>query len=164
MPIDEHLLHAADALGMRLELVDGVVIAEAAPSLHHQRAIDRIRASIRHAAGDAGACVHLADVQHRFPDGSLKRPDIAVHASEPEATELGTVLSVPAAAIEVVSPGYEAKDYQVAAPFYLRLGVRDVLVLDLRGKHVTHYDASGWARHEAPRAFQLSCGCDVEVG
>ena len=55
MPIDEHLLHAADALGMRLELVDGVLIAHAQDRTAAEMQADRqkVKAWIREAAGAA---------------------------------------------------------------------------------------------------------------
>jgi hypothetical protein len=69
----------ADQMGIRLEIVGGLPIWEAKPLLKHQRAVDRIRASIQKAPGasDCG-CFHYADVYVAFPDGSLKRPDIAI--------------------------------------------------------------------------------------
>src|SRR6478752_5074964 len=110
MPLDPKFLKAEE-LGIRLEVVSGLPIWEAHPVWKHQRAIDRIRASIqpRPETGGACACVHASDVYVQFPDGSLKRPDIAIFCREPDEQEDAITL-VPEAVIEVVSKGYEAKD------------------------------------------------------
>jgi Putative restriction endonuclease len=74
----------------------------------------------------ACACVHYADIYVAFPDGSLKRPDIAIFCREPEAE----------AVIEVISQGYEFKDLELGPMFYLSQGVKDVVVLDPRSKAI----------------------------
>jgi hypothetical protein len=80
----------ADELGVRLEMVAGLPIWEAYPLYRHQRAIDRIRATIDKASLPSAAqdtlcaCVHISDVYISFPDGSLKRPDIAIFCREPD--------------------------------------------------------------------------------
>lgn len=70
----------ADQLGIRLEMVGGLPIWEAQPVLRHQRAVDRIRDSIKPTAstGNGCGCIHVADIYIQFPDGSLKRPDISI--------------------------------------------------------------------------------------
>src|SRR5690242_20744904 len=113
----------ADELGIRLEVVGGLPIWEPYPGYKHQKAIDRIRASIG-AASSSGlsaqpcGCIHTSDVYISFPDGSLKRPDIAIFCQEPPETEEAVTL-VPEAVIEVVSKGYEAKDLEIGPRFYL---------------------------------------------
>jgi hypothetical protein len=74
-------------LGVRLELVGGPPILEPHPVYKHQKAVDRIRSSIRSISAEGengGVCVHVADIYVSFPDGSLKRPDIAIFCREPE--------------------------------------------------------------------------------
>jgi hypothetical protein len=113
----------AEQLGVRLEIVGGLPVWEPYPIYKHQKAVDRIRATIAPAASAAGdertcACIHAADIYIGFPDGSLKRPDIAIFCHEPEEEEEAVRL-VPEAVIEVVSRGYEVKDTELAPPFYL---------------------------------------------
>src|SRR3712207_9174677 len=78
----------AEELGIRLEIVRGLPIWEPYPVYKHQKAVDRIRATIRPAEAaeteGACACVHASDVYVSFPDGSLKRPDISVFCREPD--------------------------------------------------------------------------------
>lgn len=92
MKVEMQTLLRADELGVRLEIVRSLPLWEAQPVVRHQRAIDRIRSTIwptpptgEHDNGCG--CVHLADVYVRFPDGSLKRPDISLFCQEPDEEE-----------------------------------------------------------------------------
>ncbi len=93
MPIDPKFLKAEE-LGIRLEVVSGLPIWEAHPVWKHQKAIDRISTGIAAKAGSPCTCVHASDVYVQFPDGSLKRPDIAIFCREPDETK-DVILLVP---------------------------------------------------------------------
>jgi hypothetical protein len=155
----------ADHLGIRLEIMGGLPIWEAHPVVKHQRAVDRIRASIRPrdpgrvGGGDCG-CMHLADVYVSFADGSLKRPDISIFCREPEE-EVITLISE--AVIEVVSRGFEAKDLELAPHFYLAQGVKDVVVFDPYSLLVLHVRRDRVTRAVSPTPIELECGCQCLV-
>jgi Uma2 family endonuclease len=157
MPLDSRYL-AAEQLGIRLETVGGLAIWEAQPNYRHQKAVDRIRATIKVREGSSCACVHVADVYLQFPDGSLKRPDVALFCQEPSEDEEALTL-LPEAVIEVVSKGYEAKDLEIGPRFYLSQGVKDVVVFDPATLVVLHVTARGAARLVSPAAIELACGC-----
>jgi Uma2 family endonuclease len=161
MAIDPKFLKAEE-LGIRLEVVGGLPIWEAHPVWKHQKAVDRIRGSIRKRATPTCACVHAADVYVQFPDGSLKRPDVAIFCREPDEQEDAITL-VPEAVIEVVSKGYEAKDLELGPRFYLSQGVKDIVVFDPATLLVLHVRRDGTSRQVSPHAIELECGCDVEV-
>lgn len=154
----------ADELGIRLELVGGLPMWEASPVRRHQRAIDRIRASLRPApsTGDGCGCVHLADVYVVFPDGSLKRPDISVFCREPDEDDEAITL-LPEAVIEVVSKGYEAKDLEIGPRFYLSQGIKDVIVFDPHTLLVLHLTPASSERLVSPVDLTLACGCACRV-
>ncbi|MEO5928673.1 MAG: Uma2 family endonuclease [Candidatus Kapaibacterium sp.] len=156
----------AEELGIRLEIVGGLPIWEASPVWKHQKAVDRIRASI-HAgspASDAGACacIHAADIYVAFPDGSLKRPDIALFCREPDEEEEAITL-IPEAVIEVISKGYEAKDLEIGPHFYLSQGVRDVVVFNPYTLLVLHVRRDRVDRLTSPVTIDLQCGCRCTV-
>lgn len=155
--MDSRLL-TAEQLGIRLEIVAGQPIWEAAPPYRHQKAVDRIRASIRPAADAGCACVHVADVYVSFPDGSLKRPDIALFCREPDEQDEAIRL-LPEAVIEVVSKGYEYK----VSPFCLAQGVKDVLVFDPQTLPVLHVRRDRAERLVSPVTRPLECGCTVTI-
>ena len=160
----EKLLRDADAIGVRLEIIDGLPVWEASPVYFHQAEIDRIRSSIHALEDSACACQHVAEVYFRFKDGSLKRPDIAVLCRTPLLEEMfDPLMQVPEAVIEVISEGYEDKDMRLAPGFYLTQGVKDVLIFDPRAKLIWHHRADGVARFNSPQAFKLECGCECVV-
>src|SRR5437868_3603149 len=140
MAITEELRNMADDLGIRLEMVGGIPVWEAHPVYRHQKAADRIRNSIGPIEGSNGdcECVHVLDVSVRFPDGSQKRPDIAIFCREPDEEDTEVTL-LPDAVIEIISKGYEAKDLQIGVPFYLAQSVKDVIVFDPYTLKVRHF-------------------------
>jgi Uma2 family endonuclease len=164
--MDERFLKANE-LGIRLEIMDGLPVWEPHPVLKHQLAVDRIRTTIRKASeGDAtaGLCeyLHVADVYVAFPDGSLKRPDVAIFCKKPEEEEEAVTL-LPEAVIEVTSKGYESKDLELAPRFYLSQGVKDVVVFDPYTLVVLHVRRGGAERHVSPVTLDLECGCQCTV-
>lgn len=161
MPLDPKFLRAEE-LGLRLEVVSGLPIWEAHPVWKHQKAVDRIRATIKPARSGSCACVHASDVYVQFPDGSLKRPDVAIFCREPDETE-DAIQLVPEAVIEVVSKGYEAKDLEIGPPFYLVQGVKDVIVFDPTSLLVLHARREKTVRLTSEQALTLECGCEVTV-
>jgi Uma2 family endonuclease len=161
MPLDPKFLRAEE-LGIRLEIVSGLPIWEAHPVWKHQKAVDRIRSTIAPKLSSACACVHASDVYVQFPDGSLKRPDIAIFCREPDETE-DAISLVPEAVIEVVSKGYEAKDLEIGPPFYLAQGVKDVIVFDPTSLLVLHARREKTVRLTSLQGLSLECGCELTV-
>jgi Uma2 family endonuclease len=157
----------ADELGIRLEIVAGLPIWEPHPLYRHQRAVDRIRTTIQRGSPSDPqarrcACVHISDVYVSFPDGSLKRPDIAIFCQEPTEEDEAIKL-VPEAVIEIVSKGYEAKDLEIGPHFYLSQGVKDVIVFDPYTLLVLHVRRNEVTRQVSPVEITLECGCKCIV-
>lgn len=159
--MDQKFLTAAE-LGIRLEIVGGQPIWEAQPLYRHQKAIDRIRASIQTHHEPACACVHAADVYVSFPDGSLKRPDISIFCREPDEDDEAIRL-VPEAVIEVISKGYEYKDLELGPGFYLAQGVKDVLIFNPYTLEVLHARRDRTVREVSPMTVPLECGCSLDI-
>ena len=140
-------------------------IWEASPSPLHQIFVRDIEASIRASAASGDNCTgeHIADAYIRLPDNSLVRPDIAIFCA-PIPRQREAYAAVPAAVIEIVSPNYEAKDYEELPPVYLANGVRDVVVVDPEQSVLTHYRL-GHTRsiQRLPNQLQLECGCLVQL-
>lgn len=166
----EELILQTDASGapVRLEYVRGRTRWEASPSSRHQKMLQRIERTVRPSPGDATgcACFTLADVLIRFPDpeGSIKRPDLAIFCEEPPDSDEALNV-VPVAVVEILSPGYEDKDLGPdGAPFYLEHGVLDVVVVDPRSGAVFHFrPGHPPATLQAPVTLPLTCGCTLEV-
>ena len=165
MPISERLMELAHESGIKVEMVGDIPVWEALPLPLHQGAIFRIQNSIRPTSGegDSCACVQYSDVPIRFPDGSQKRPDIAIFCRElTDLTHEVTIL--PEAVIEVISQGYEAKDTVIGVPFYRSQGIRGIVILDPYTNAVTHHQPDGTtAEHVSPVTLDFACGCTCVV-
>jgi Uma2 family endonuclease len=155
----------ADEQGYRLEIIDGLGVWEVMPSKRHIKATARIDRSVRpdpEAENPGCGCVTFADLYVRFPDGSLRRPDVAVYCREPDEEDEAVTL-IPEAVIEVLSAGSERKDLELSPPFYLRNGVKDVVVLDPYTDIVWHHRREAVKRLQSPTEIRLACGCLVTV-
>lgn len=154
----------AEQAGVKLEVSGGIPTWEAFPGARHQKAIQRIFLSVTPAPGlnEACGCYRLLDTYIRFPDGSLKRPDLAIFCSEPPDTDEALTL-IPDAVVEVVSKDYEAKDLELNPPLYLAHGIQDVVVVDPRTERVLRYQPDGLTEHTSPIQITLRCGCQITV-
>ena len=143
-------------------------MCEAFPSFMHQRTIGRIRASlpmpIDQPQPPTRAYLHVSDACFLFPDGSFKRPDVAILCREPPIEDQRTAIRViPAAVIEIVNPGYEDKDLEIGPRFYLSQVVKDAVVFDPETTQVLHYRRGGIRRDITPMKIQPECGCSCTV-
>jgi Uma2 family endonuclease len=161
---DTAVMQLSEAWGLKLEITAGLPTWEAFPGMRHQKAVRRISQSLMPIPGHPAGCgcFDVADVYIKFPDGSLKRPDIAIYCQEPADTD-GATTELPVAVIEVVSQDYELKDLTLNPPFYLGHGVLDVVVVDPRTLAVVHHQAAAVTQHTSPVVLDLSCGCRVTV-
>ena len=149
--------------GVRLEVHQGLPIWEFMPSPLHTMASVRIAASLRRASPESKCGCHgLPDMSILFPDGSLRRPDIAVYCELPPATQ-ESARKLPEAVVEVVSPGSEVKDLELSPSFYLLHGIMDVVVFDPSTGSVAHFRRDGRTHHTSPVEIGLECGCAVTV-
>ncbi len=154
----------AEIAGIKLELVQGNPTWEFSPSIRHQNFLDRIRQTIRATDGPSNPCgchsVH--DAYFRFPDGSLKRPDISIFFAEPPDTDVASEV-LPDAVVEIVSRGFEKKDLEIGPPFYLMHGIKDVVVVNPINGLVHHFTQSGVVVTSSPCTIQLSIGCALDA-
>jgi Uma2 family endonuclease len=159
----EELIRQADHIGVRLEIVNGKPIWEASPVYRHQREALRIQQSLINKNESSCACHGVLDVIFKFPDGSFKRPDVAILCRVPDESEIDAALEImPEAVVEIVSENYEYKD-EIAPDFYLEQGVKDIIVFNPRTLEVIYYSKQGVARFKSPTHFDLECGCHIEV-
>src|SRR5579862_799331 len=157
-------LEAADEAMIRIEMVDGMPVWEAMPGPKHQRLVVAIANSVTRTSGQGGdcGCHTLTDINVSFPDGSFKRPDVAIFCTAPDE-EAPRVEILPDAVVEVLSKGYEAKDLQVGLPFYLAQGVKDVVIYDPWTLVVLHARREGTKRLVAPTTIQCECGWTLSL-
>jgi Uma2 family endonuclease len=158
----EQLLEMADDAGVKLEITAGIPTWEAFPGPRHQKAVLRALRSIEVSPGHDCGCFQLPDVYIKFPDGSLKRPDIAIFCEEPPDTD-EALEKIPQAVVEVLSKNYEKKDTEIGAPFYLEHGVKDVVLFDPASQEVTHRRLDATRLHKSPATVELECGCQITI-
>ena len=155
----------ADELNLRLEIVDGLGVWEFSPAPRHSNAEERIATSIRRLAGTEGdcGCHRYRDTLVRFANGSIRRPDIAIYCAKlPDTDEAAT--AIPEAVIEIVSKGSEEKDLVRSPEFYLRYGVKDVVVFDPYTGLVWHHRRDrNPERGVSPVEIAFECGCHATV-
>lgn len=157
----EELAERAENAGVKLEITAGVPTWEAFPGPRHQKAVLRALLSIERSALNCG-CFQLPDVYIKFPDGSLRRPDLAVFCDEPPDTD-EALESIPEAVLEVLIKDYEKKDTEIGAPFYLKQGVKDVILFDPRTQVATHRRRDGTTVYKSPATIALECGCRITI-
>ncbi len=147
----------------KMEWVNGLPIWEASPVLRHQKKTLDIQMSLLSHANQIGCeCLPIADVTILFPDGSVKRPDIAVYCALPdEQDKMTTVL--PEAVIEIISPGYEKKDWEVSLPFYLSQNIPDIVIFDPATNKVAHYHEGETDEYDSPVELTFACGCRATI-
>jgi len=161
--ITDEMEQAADDLGIKLEYVNGLPIWEALPVYRHQKKTLDIQISIVKNAEHSGcACIPIADASILFPDGSLKRPDIAVYCEEPIEQDKAITL-LPRAVIEIISKGYEKKDMEVSLPFYLTQSIDDIVIFDPATNRVSHYHSGEIDEYKSPVELSFACGCRVTI-
>lgn len=159
-------LLTAEDLGVRLEIAGGLPIWEASPLYKHQKAVDKIRDSMKRAEQDGNVCecITAADIYVQFPDGSLKRPDISVFCREPaEDEQEEAIKQVPVAVVEVISKKYERKDLEISPPIYLANGVKDVVVFNPYTMEIVHFRAGETRNLTSPVEIEFECGCTCTV-
>ena len=146
--------------GVKLELAGGMTTWEAFPSYKHQDRIYAIRQHLKNTPGP-----HSSSAYVKFPDGSIKRPDIAIFCREPDEDEQdGAVTLLPEAIIEIISKHYEDKDLKVGVPFYLNQGIRDIVTLDMTNNTVTHFrPGQPEQTHSSPVTLTFACGCEATI-
>ncbi len=158
----EELVEMANESGIKLEITHGVPTWEAFPGMRHQKVLGRIFISVERTSGSDCACFPVSDAYIKFPDGSLKRPDLAIYCEEPPDID-EAYPQIPEAVVEVLSKDYEKKDTEIGAPFYLAQGVKDVILFDPRTQDVTHLRTDEIKQYKSAVTIELECGCRVTV-
>jgi Uma2 family endonuclease len=162
----EYLIREAESVNVKLEVINGMTVWEASPVYKHQLEVKRIASSLRPMPNSSCACLETQDTLFKFPDGSQKRPDIAILCSEPDSEAQESALEmIPVAVVEIISKNFEYKDLVLAPPFYLGVGVLDILIFDPKDNSVLHYrrDFEQPKTYLSPITLQLECGCEITV-
>jgi Uma2 family endonuclease len=156
-------VEAADQAGVKLEITEGLPTWEFHPTLTHQLVAQSVIRSARPTGRSATCgCLPVPDVLIRFPDGSLKRPDVSIFCEMPAERD-EAVTSIPGAVVEIISAGSRKKDLDLNPPFYLKHGVLDVVVIDPVSHVAVLFTRAGRTDLKLPNRLELQCGCSIEI-
>lgn len=146
---------------VRLELIGMVPVREFMPSPRHQVAVEEVRATIRPVPESGCACFLLPDTFLKFPDGSLRRPDLMIFHERPAESSGSALREVPGAVVEILSPGGEVKDLHLGPAHYLAQGVLDVVVIDPEAGRWVHFRRDGVRHGWSGATLTLEMGCTL---
>jgi Uma2 family endonuclease len=154
------------------EWVRGRAKQKVSPTYAHARVQSRFAAVLDAYAGNRGR----VGTEWRFriaPPGELRRPlvpDVSYVSMERLRSVPREEIEIPAfapdVAVEVLSPGDDPRDVADKIDVYLRAGVRLVIEIDPRNRHVRLYDGTatteigeaGTLRHPVLPGFELMLG------
>jgi len=98
-----------------------------------------------------------------FGPSLLRRPDIAIFCETPPRPDGAITGHIPGVTIEVLSHGYEQKDWDVVA-LYLATGVRDVILVDPHAQTATwHRLGEAPQQRDLPATLALTMGCRLRI-
>lgn len=135
-----------DALGEtfeRYELIDGVVCMSPSPSLTHQQIVTEIASQIRDSLAHGDLGVVAVEIDVRFADDLVYRPDVIFLSKEKAARCSNRVTEVPDLIVEVISPDSRSYDTQTKKHDYERFGVGEYWLIDPEKDAFTFYQLKG---------------------
>ena len=125
--------------GFPAQLVEGMLIKEAAPTYGHQCFLSRLHAALVALVGPERAVPAPSDVG--IDEWNVYQPDILV-LKKPPSFEVRDV-GIPLLAIEVLSPSTARRDRGVKRRRLLGAGVEEVWIVDPVAKTVEVHDRTG---------------------
>lgn len=146
-PFNVHDLEALPEDGRRYELIDGELLASAAPGWPHQGALVEL-ASQLHIACTPRYRVLPAPFAVRPDPFTELRPDVLV--ARHEDLTLRNLPTAPVLAVEVASPSSRLKDANLKKAIYARLGTRFFWLVDpdLEEPTLTAWELVGGQRYQ----------------
>lgn len=128
---------------VRIELIDGQIYYQAAPSRIHQKISSELNAVIRnYIRSKNGSCdVYAAPFAVNLSSDNEKtivEPDISVICDRSKLTDKGCS-GAPDWIIEIVSPGNPSHDFIYKLNLYAKSGVREYWIVDPQNQTVLVY-------------------------
>jgi Uma2 family endonuclease len=114
----------------RYELIDGVVVMSPSPLPRHSAIALRIAQQLLGHADRTGSVVVYHEIDVRFGDRKVFRPDISVYRAERLPDQVERLELPPDLVVEVLSEGTKALDLITKLEEYDRGGVKEYWVAD----------------------------------
>ena len=132
--------------GNRYELLDGVLLVTPAPVPAHQIVATRIAVQLHVALQESAHAEVVAPGAVEHGDNTQLQPDILVFPSRYAAAPNWKKIGEHWLAVEVLSPSSRMYDREFKRDAYLKLGVREVWLVDLWEQHIEVCTALGKTR------------------
>jgi Uma2 family endonuclease len=118
--------------GRRYELYDGEVIVVPAPIPRHQLVAIRIGRLLLEYAETSGSLALISPIDIAFTDHDVLQPDVVLFRRErrSQIDMMKVIRIAPDLAVEVVSPGTEARDRGRKRQMFARFGVGEYWIVD----------------------------------
>ncbi|MCR5122158.1 MAG: Uma2 family endonuclease [Ruminococcus sp.] len=146
MPAEQERLYTVDEFydmfdktNERVELIDGRVVMQAAPTLTHQRIVGGVYRKIAdHIDAKRGKCSYfMSPVDVRLDKYTTVQPDVLV-VCDPSKLDDKRIMGAPDFVVEVVSSD-TLRDYRRKLTIYQKFGVREYWIIDPDEERTTVY-------------------------
>ena len=148
--------------GNRYELLDGVLLVTPSPNQEHQVIAARLIHQLLGALVGSGVRVVGPGGVPRGPKTQLE-PDVLVYPSRYPVNSPWSEITEHWLAIEIFSPGSRIYDREFKRDAYLRLGVKEVWLVDADSRSVEISRTPGSSEHASDVIIWRPAAVDVEV-
>ncbi len=146
----EEYMEIVESSDQRYELIDGEVYLLASPSFPHQVSVSEIAWHFSNYFREKSCRPLTAPLDIRLfgfatkfeEDPNVVQPDVVVVCDGDKVNEDGKYEGIPTLVVEVLSPTTRAKDMAVKLYLYMRSGVSEYWIVDLKDKTALQYTFS----------------------
>jgi prevent-host-death family protein len=143
----EEYMELVESSDQRYELIDGEVYLLASPAFDHQVVVSEITWHLQNYFKGkpcrpltAPLDVRLFGYASKFEeDPNVVQPDIIVVCDEDKVNADNRYAGIPTLVVEVLSPSTKGKDMVAKLNLYLKSGVREYWIVDLKEKSIVQY-------------------------
>jgi len=143
-------MELVDSSDQRYELIDGEVYLLASPSFRHQVVVSEIAWHFGNyfrgrpcRSVTAPLDIRLFGFATKFEeDPNVVQPDVVVICDEDKVNEESRYEGIPTLVVEVLSPSTKGKDMVAKLNLYMKSGVSEYWIVDIKSKTVLQYSFS----------------------
>ncbi len=146
----EEYMELVESSDQRYELIDGEVYLLASPSFQHQVVVNEIAWHFgNYFRGKpcqpvtAPLDIRLFGIATKFEeDPNVVQPDVVVICDRDKVNEDGRYEGIPTLVVEVLSPSTKSKDMVAKLNLYMKSGVSEYWIVDIKSKAIFKYSFS----------------------
>ncbi len=143
-------MELVESSDQRYELIDGEVYLLASPSFQHQVIVNEIAWHFGNyfrgkpcQSVTAPLDIRLFGIATKFEeDPNVVQPDIVVICDREKVNEDGRYEGIPTLVVEVLSPSTKSKDMVAKLNLYMKSGVSEYWIVDIKSKAIFKYSFS----------------------